>query len=499
MAINRYFKLFLNAGAASPLVINVNQYDRDELWHFTLFSETGEQYYPNAAAIVGKKNDGNLIANAATVDGRGYVNVTETEQMTAAPGVNHFELLIDGQIHGTANFIVLVEPSPTEGGVVSDSDLSLIQQAMDSISPSVIAQKVADWMDENLTPTTPVVDQSLTVQGAAADSKKVGDELSDLKSQIAQGGTLSHDVATALLNCFKKVVGKDDFDDAYSALSALLLTKNLVSISAVFNQGTNIIYDDDDLSYLNQYLTVTATFDDNSTAVITSYELSGSLDQAESTITVTYEGKTATFTVNVTLPVFDYLPSRDGLLSTFEGIRTYVNNESDWSESITQSGNLRVQGTNSANSAYYQFVFANVGGADGSHVHEGRIKAEVELYTFATTTGTNGIYSCVMKLSNGSNGLTFGQAKNGTNANLNISEANTRKTVKSIPVGEYWHVYDLRYNDTDPIQKGTIDGENLFSSSTLSTYSTTSSCIMGVGNPLFFVKWLKVYNKYRGD
>ena len=524
--ITRNFNLNLYAGNSSPLVINVNQYDNGEQWVFTLYDENGVQYIPSTGAIVGIKSDGlGIINTGSVVDGKVVIN--ETQQMTAAIGKATFELTIDSQTHGTANFVVLVEPKPGDNASLSESDLSLIQEALNATSPlptggtigqvltktangstwsdagtptqEQVAEAVSDWADENITVETGVViDNSLSVSGAAADAKKTGDEISDLKSQIAQGGTLSHNIATALLDCFKQVVGKDGFDDAYSALSALLLTKNLVSISAVFNQGANIIYDDDDLSYLNQYLTVTATFDDNSTAVITSYELSGSLDQAESTITVTYEGKTTTFTVNVTLPMYDYLPSRDGVLSDFEGITKYVKTAGNWSETVTASGNLRVQGTSSSNSEYNQFVFSSLGGADGSHVHEGRIKVELDVYQVATTTPTTGIYSCSLKLSNGSNGLTFGQAKNGSNINLNYAES-TAKTAKTIESGDVWHTYDLRYSDSVPIQKATIDGESLFSSNTLSSVSTTSSCLMGVGNPTFFIKSLKVYNKYRGD
>lgn len=185
MPINRYFKLYLNAGRAIPLVINVNQYDSGETWYFRLFKETGEAYLPSSGAIIGIKADGHVIDNAATVDGFGYVVVTETEQMTAAPGKAVFELSIDDNSHGTANFIVLVEPKPSEGGILSDSDLSLLQEAIDSTSPAAIAEGVSDWMDEHLTPTTPVVDDTLTVQGAAADAKKTGDEIADLKSALS--------------------------------------------------------------------------------------------------------------------------------------------------------------------------------------------------------------------------------------------------------------------------------------------------------------------------
>ena len=46
------------------------------------------------------------------------------------------------------------------------------------------AGAVADWLKDNITPTTPAVDASLTISGAAADAKKTGDAVSDLKSQF---------------------------------------------------------------------------------------------------------------------------------------------------------------------------------------------------------------------------------------------------------------------------------------------------------------------------
>ena len=174
MSITREFNLFLNAGAASPLVINVNQYDQGEVWNFTLYSEKGIQYTPSTGAIVGIKSDNLGIINTGTVvDGKVVIN--ETEQMTAAPGKAIFELMIDDSTHGTANFIVLVEPKPGNNADLSESDLSLIQQAIDSTNPEAIAQGVSDWMDDNLAPEEWVIDSSLSVSGAAADAKAAGD------------------------------------------------------------------------------------------------------------------------------------------------------------------------------------------------------------------------------------------------------------------------------------------------------------------------------------
>ena len=56
------------------------------------------------------------------------------------------------------------------------------------------AGAVADWLKDNITPTTPAVDASLTISGAAADAKKTGDAVNDLKSAfddaLSPSGTL---------------------------------------------------------------------------------------------------------------------------------------------------------------------------------------------------------------------------------------------------------------------------------------------------------------------
>ena len=49
--------------------------------------------------------------------------------------------------------------------------------SLNTIIDPVIAESVSDWLDENLTPTSPPVDSTLTVSGAAADAKVTGDKI----------------------------------------------------------------------------------------------------------------------------------------------------------------------------------------------------------------------------------------------------------------------------------------------------------------------------------
>ena len=213
--ITRNFNLYLNAGHSVPLVINVNQYDSGEQWVFTLYNADGTKYTPSTGAIVGIKSDGlGIINSGSVVDGNVVIN--ETQQMTAAVGKAVFELLIDSQTHGTANFVVLVEEKPGNNADLSESDLSLLQEAIDATSPlptggsvgqvltkiangstwsdagtptqEQVADAVSDWADEHITVSTGVViDTSLAVAGAAADAKKTGDEIGELKNTFNSG------------------------------------------------------------------------------------------------------------------------------------------------------------------------------------------------------------------------------------------------------------------------------------------------------------------------
>ena len=147
MSIVRNFNLYLNAGNGSTPYINVNQYDQGEQWVFTLYKEDGTKYTPSTGAIVGIKADNRGIINTGTVDADGRVVINETQQMTAAAGIAIFELLIDGDSHGTANFQVNVEQRPGDNADLSDSDLSLLQEAVDAAAD---ISTIKDTLSTNL-------------------------------------------------------------------------------------------------------------------------------------------------------------------------------------------------------------------------------------------------------------------------------------------------------------------------------------------------------------
>lgn len=125
-------------------------------------------------------------------------------------------------------------------------------------------------------------------------------DLMDAAQTIISGG-ISPDLKAALLQIAAKVAYIDeDGQDYYDALDlALNPPANLVSISAVYTQS-GTVYDTDSLDSLMSDLIVTAHYSNGTSETVNNYTLSGSLTTGTSTITVSYGGKTDTFTVSVT-------------------------------------------------------------------------------------------------------------------------------------------------------------------------------------------------------
>lgn len=76
-----------------------------------------------------------------------------------------------------------------DGKWVSKANLQTFWQMIRSKSlPTMIGDTVTTWLNDHVTPTgsAVVVDNTLTIEGAAADAKKTGDEISGLKEDIMQ-------------------------------------------------------------------------------------------------------------------------------------------------------------------------------------------------------------------------------------------------------------------------------------------------------------------------
>ena len=218
---------------------------------------------------------------------------------------------------------------------------------------------------------------------------EVDQELTDIKQDLQNAG-MSEDFKLALHNILEKVAYIDeDGQDYLDALDgAMWPPTNLVSISAVFTQGQNVIYDTDSLDTLKQYLVVTAHYSDSSTATVTAYSLSGTLAAGTSTITVSYMQKTTTFDVLVT-PYWDYeWDYTDGTLSAEDGWASTTSGTA--SSAITDSG----LGLTSNSNSYIRFENSNffvTSGVMEVVINTGNIDAAQQNIRIGLSNGTNGI------------------------------------------------------------------------------------------------------------
>ena len=504
--ITREFNLYLHAGHSIPLVINANQYDHGEQWLFTLFNSDGTQYVPSSGAIVGIKSDNLGIINSGSVDSNGKIVINETQQMTAAVGKAVFELVIDEGTHGTANFVVLVEPKPGDNADLSESDISMIEQAIEaasSIKPygsPLVASTVAGMTDHDkvyvyvgsetgytsgnwyywdgsawasggvYNSVAVQTDTTLTLSGAAADSAKVGQELSDLRSQISTLSAIPHEVKIAMDTMFHNMaVANDDvYSGEYATIHAWATAVNVVSISATFEQGENAIYATSSLDDLKPYLTVTATYDDGTEGELITYELSGTLSVGASVITVSAEDKTTTFNVDVSK---GFLYTADKGLLSAQSYATLTNTTA-FTESI-ENGALKIYSPSNSGepSARYNFVQA---GTEGYIEFTDFFKLKMEFNPVNTivvsASNTTHYGSPQFVFNHGEAFAHFGFGTTSSSSKLR-SFATSTATLTNCSTNT-WHT--LEFTIEDDTQTLKLDGTTIYSGQALLSSSGTA-------------------------
>lgn len=201
------------------------------------------------------------------------------------------------------------------------------------------------------------------------DVEELKDDLTDIEEQISGGGIgVSEALKVALLDIANHVYYDDGQGDVYyNALHDALYPDTppatVVSISAAYTPSGNI-YDTDSLDKLKENLVVTATWSDDTTSTVpnSNYTLSGILSDGVSTITVTFSGKTTTFTVEVigvpsAYTALDYV-TFDGSQYANSGIyesATMLSAEYKYEKSRTDSDAPNYHVFSSANT-YYPYI-----------------------------------------------------------------------------------------------------------------------------------------------
>lgn len=235
------------------------------------------------------KPSGEAIYNSATITDNSIL-CELTAQSLAEAGENRMQVrVLQGEnIVTSFEVILMVRTFLGDDAMESGTEMNIFDQAVAAATDQF--QDNAEQIVEEVIESIPADYTALTEEV---------DELNERIDNIEPG--LSEDAKQALLACFENVrwVGNDGLQ-YYDALeSALYPQTGLVSISAVFAPGETIIYTDTPLDSLKAFLTVTGVYSDGSTRRVYSYSLTGTLAEGQSTITVTSEGKTTTFTVTV--------------------------------------------------------------------------------------------------------------------------------------------------------------------------------------------------------
>ena len=120
-----------------------------------------------------------------------------------------------------------------------------------------------------------------------------------LENESGSGGGVPLSVKGALITLLKAAVYSETglTDEIATIESWASATAELASISASYSGGT--VRTGTSLDSLRSDLTVIATYQDSTTEIVTGYTLSGTLAEGTQTVTVSYGGKTDTFTVTV--------------------------------------------------------------------------------------------------------------------------------------------------------------------------------------------------------
>jgi hypothetical protein len=256
----------------------------------------------------------------------------------------------------------------------------------------------------------------------------------------------------------------DTFDVTVSA------APTVSSIAAVYTQS-GTVYDTDSLDSLKTDLVVTATYSDSSTATVPSadYTLSGTLTVGTSTITVTYEGKTTTFNVTVSNG-WRYLPSM-GLLSAQDFVTT--SGTAEVTETIVGDA-LRLYGAVDQSSPFKSFMFT-----PSTLTSWGKYKFTFKAIDvgYLLTNNTSSQGHMAFRLSNGTNGASFGIARYGSSSAAVKCRYQTSSSLTwgpEVSLNE-WHTVEITIENNK--QKITMDDSVIIENANLGSSYVTSNRI----------------------
>lgn len=178
-------------------VVPCSQYDNQlQAVRFNLYKEGTPFTIPSGAAVLvnGIKPDNTAFSYAATATSGNTATFSVTQQMTAVAGDVLCELRVrtEGEIIGTLNFILRVEPAPLhDDSVLSETEIPLIEQAVD------IAANLAEYIQQTLDARD---DAQTAAANAAASATDAATDAASAASDAASVQNLYDSIETAKQN-----------------------------------------------------------------------------------------------------------------------------------------------------------------------------------------------------------------------------------------------------------------------------------------------------------
>lgn len=275
----------------------------------TFFVRTRDDLTGYTVGLVIDDVDCGAMTKAPMPDGSIMLSLTLTSDMLGKGGDKVCQLLMtkDTIVRKSSQFRAYVGASNDINSTAPDSaTIIIISEKITELAHNAALDAISEVQDVIDSIPSDYSALSRDVDTLKADLDDLEDRVEALEEGGSGGSGLSNTAKTALLALLSKVAYTDDdgqtyYDDLYDALYPTTppTPATLTSITCVYTQS-GTVESTDTLDSLKPDLVVTAHYSDNTTQTVTAYTLSGTLVAGStSTITVTYSGKTATFTVNV--------------------------------------------------------------------------------------------------------------------------------------------------------------------------------------------------------
>ena len=426
--------------------------------------EHGQDYYDALAdelfAVTG------ITLNSSTLL---FSSLGSTQQLTAS--------LIPSTSTATVSWV----SSDTSVATVSSSGLvTSVANGSATITASVGSVSATCSVSVSVATVTSIS----AVLNASGHTFYVGDPVDDIKPYLTVTATYSDSSTQTVpsgsytLSGTLSQVGANTITVSYESVtttvSVTCAAAELSYISAVYTQS-GTVYNTDTLDSLKSDLVVTAHYSDNTTSTVASadYTLSGTLTVGTSSVTATYEGKTTTFSVTVTEN--RYVPTeytwlyeaKGGILLSNENYVSLTTGGSGGTETIANdelvlNSSLAPSGTN-----FLKYSFSD------TTTTNAKISCRAKPI-YCPLDSQNSVTGFRLQLSNGTGGAqAFIQDGDSNKIAICYFEGSTRKSIITNYLLNEFHVFELELSNGH--QKFSIDGDEVFDTTTLSTNYCTAN------------------------